>query len=96
MKLIMFSLISSFLSFLSPAMAAKAAPVDNKTKTSQNPNVEKITENHVDFKASFKIKAEELYIDGKSPGSIFTEAQIPLQYFKDRYFDSCLKRWKKK
>lgn len=31
MKLIKFSLILSFLSFLPPAFAAKAAPVDNKT-----------------------------------------------------------------
>ena len=69
---------------------------DQKQKLLKNPNVEKITENHVVFKASFKIKAVELYINGKSPASIFTEAQIPLQYFKDRYCDSCLKRWKKK
>lgn len=69
---------------------------DQKQKLLKNPNVEKITENHVVFKSTFKIKAVELYLEGKSPEDIFKEAHIPLQYFKDRYCDSCLKRWKKK
>lgn len=68
---------------------------DQKQKLLKNPNVEKITEIHVVFKSSFKIKAVELYLDGKRPKNIFKEAHIPLQYFKDRFCDSCLKRWKK-
>jgi len=69
---------------------------EQKKKLLKNPNIEKITNNHVIFKANFKIRAVELYLDGKNPEDIFTKASIPIHYFQDRYCDSCLKRWKKK
>lgn len=69
---------------------------DQKQRLLNNSNVEKVTKNHVVYTSSFKIKAVELYLEGKSPDAIFAEAKIPIHYFKDRYCGSCLKRWKKK
>jgi len=69
---------------------------EQKKKLLKNSNIEKITNNHVIFKPSFKIRAVELYLDGENPEDIFTKASIPIHYFQDRYCDSCLKRWKKK
>jgi hypothetical protein len=61
-----------------------------------NPNVEKITEKHVVFTSKFKIKAVELYFDGKSPNNIFEDAGIKTHYFKPKYSQLCIKKWKKK
>jgi len=62
----------------------------------KNPNVEKITEKHVVFTSKFKIKAVELYFDGKSPKQIFEDAGIKTHYFKSNYPQFCIKKWKKK
>jgi hypothetical protein len=68
-----------------------------KRKLLENPNVEEITEKHVHFAASFKIKAVESYLKVKHPDDIFFEAGIDLTIFEDnRYCLSSLKRWKKK
>jgi transposase len=61
-----------------------------------NPNVEKITEKHVIYKSSFKIKAVEKYLKGQKPDEIFKEAEINPKYFMKKYCQSCIKRWKKK
>lgn len=67
-----------------------------KRKLLENPNVEEITEKHIHFAASFKIKAVEGYLKGKHPDDIFLEAGIDPVIFEDKYCLSSLKRWKKK
>ena len=62
----------------------------------KNPNVEKITEKHVVFTSKFKVKAVELYFDGKSPNRIFEDTGIKIHYFKPNYPQLCIKKWKKK
>lgn len=62
----------------------------------KNPNVEKITDKHVVFTSKFKVKAVESYLSGKSPNQVFEDANIKLQYFKPKYAQYCLKKWKKK
>ncbi|MFT6633228.1 MAG: hypothetical protein ACJAS4_003198 [Bacteriovoracaceae bacterium] len=61
----------------------------------KNLNVEKITDKHVVFTSKFKIKAVELYFDGKSPNAIFEDAGIKTHYFKSKYSQLCIKKWKK-
>ena len=61
-----------------------------------NPNVEKITEKHVIYKSSFKIKVVEKYLNGQKPDEIFKEAEINPKYFIKKYCQFCIKRWKKK
>lgn len=61
-----------------------------------NPNVLKITENHVVFTPAFKIKAVELYISGVVPDEIFKESGIDPQIFIPDFCRSCLRRWVEK
>lgn len=62
----------------------------------KNPNVKKITKNHVQFTSQFQLNALSKYVNGISPTEIFKEANIDPKLFKDKYCNSCLKRWKKK
>lgn len=62
----------------------------------KNPNVEKITEKHVQYSSKFKIRAVERYLAGESPGDIFKNEGIDPAFFISRYCNYCLKRWKKK
>ena len=61
-----------------------------------NPNVEKITDKHVVYTSSFKTKAVEDYLNGKSPNQIFLDSGIDPTFFVTKYCQSCIKRWKKK
>lgn len=67
-----------------------------RRKLLENPNVKKITEKHVVFTSKFKIKSVESYFKGFSAADIFTNEGINLSFFKSRYAESCLKKWKKK
>jgi len=70
--------------------------LDQQKELSQNPNIEKITENQIVYTSNFKIRAIEEYLKGKSPNAIFNENGIPSSWFITKYCNSCLKRWKKK
>lgn len=67
-----------------------------RSKLLANRNVKDVTEKNVSFESAFKIKAVHKFKDGISPDSIFEEAGIPLEYFKDDYCRNCIKRWFKK
>ena len=60
----------------------------------ENPNVLKITENHLVFIPEFKIKAVEFYLKGMSADEIFLSHGFEANYFEKDYFRSNLKRWK--
>lgn len=62
----------------------------------KNSSVEKLTEKHVVYTAKFKIWAVDQYLKGKSAEEIFTSKGINPNFFKPKYCDYCLKRWKKK
>jgi transposase len=62
----------------------------------ENPNVEEITEKHIHYSSSFKIKAVESYLNGQSPEAIFKEAGFDISFFEENYCLYALKRWKKK
>lgn len=66
------------------------------SKLLKNPNVEKVTAKNVQFTSKFKLYALKKYFDGKSPTEVFREAGIDPTFFKDKYCNSCLKRWRKK
>ena len=61
-----------------------------------NPNVEKITDSHVVFTGTFKIKAVALYHEGESPDAIFLKNGIDPKFFIPDFCRNCLKRWAKK
>lgn len=61
----------------------------------KNPNVQKITDKHVIYKSTFKIKAVEGYINGLTANEVFESAGIDPRYFISDYCHSCIKRWKK-
>lgn len=67
-----------------------------RRKLLENPNVEEITEKHIHYSASFKIKAVESYIKGISPVEIFKQAGIDPSFFEEDYCLNTVKRWKKK
>ena len=67
-----------------------------RSKLLANRNVKDVTEKSISFKPTFKIKAVHQYRAGLSPNSIFEEAGIPLELFKDDYCRNCLKKWVKK
>lgn len=67
-----------------------------KKKLLKNSNIEKVTNKHVVFKAKFKTKAVEKYLEGKSPKEIFIEAGIDLDMFTPSYSRDSIKKWKKK
>lgn len=67
-----------------------------RSKLLANRNIREVTEKTVSFRSEFKIQAIHQYFDGKSPDQIFTEAQIPLDYFLDDYARNCIKKWVKK
>lgn len=67
-----------------------------RSKLLANRSIKDVTEKTVSFTPTFKIKAVHQYRDGLSPNSIFEEAGIPLEYFKDDYCRNCLKKWVKK
>jgi hypothetical protein len=67
-----------------------------KRKLLKNPCVEKITEKHIVYTASFKKWAVKQYHEGLSANEIFDLKGISPKLFKLKYCRSCLKRWKKK
>ena len=69
---------------------------EQQMRLQTNPNVEKITEGSVVYKASFKIKATKSYLSGNNPDQIFRDAGIPPEFFKADYCRYCLKRWSEK
>ena len=67
-----------------------------RLKLIENSNVEEITEKHIHFSSSFKIKAVESYIAGTHPQTIFENAGFDPSYFEKDYCLHTVKRWKKK
>jgi transposase len=67
-----------------------------KRKLLENPAVEKITEKQVVYTAKFKLWAVGRYLEGDSANEIFDKKGISPKLFKQKYCQSCLKRWKKK
>lgn len=67
-----------------------------RRKLLENPNVEEITEKHIHYSSSFKIKAVESYLKGKKPSEIFLDAEIDPSMFDEGYCLYAIKRWKKK
>ena len=64
-----------------------------QSKLLANRNVQKVSEKSVSYTLAFKIKAVRLYLSGSSPDQIFSDAGIPLYFFKADYPRFCLKRW---
>jgi len=62
----------------------------------ENPNVLKITENHLVFKPEFKVRAVEFYLKGMTADEIFISHGFEPSFFEDGYFRFNLKRWKLK
>jgi len=67
-----------------------------RRKLLENPNVEEITEKHIHYSSSFKIKAVESYLKGEKPSDIFKDAGIDPSMFDEGYCLYAIKRWKKK
>lgn len=62
----------------------------------ENPNVLKITENHLVFIPEFKVKAVEFFLKGMSPEEIFISHGFNPAYFEKDYFRLAIKRWRLK
>ena len=62
----------------------------------ENPNVLKITENHLVFIPKFKINAVEFYLKGMSADEIFISHGFNPNFFEKNYFRYNIKRWKLK
>ena len=62
----------------------------------KNPNVIELTDKHIHFHPDFKIKVVSMYQDGISPVSIFEAHGFDLSFFKERYVDYTVKRWRLK
>lgn len=62
----------------------------------ENPNVLKITENHLVFTSDFKIKAVEFNLKGMSADEIFIAHGFDPNFFEKDYFRYNIKRWKLK
>lgn len=60
----------------------------------ENPNVQKITDNHLVFNPDFKIKAVEFYLKGMTADEIFISHGFESSFFEKEYFRLCIKRWK--
>ena len=69
---------------------------DQRKILSKNPNVLKVTNHHVVYTKSFKIKAIKLSLEGKPSDEIFKDAGIRLDFFKADYAFFNLRRWHKK
>ena len=67
---------------------------DRKTLLASK-HVSKITDSQVIFTAGFKIKAVEMYLEGKSPSKIFQELGIDPFYFLPDYPKKSISRWRK-
>lgn len=67
-----------------------------KKKLLTNPNVLKITENHLVFKPEFKIKAVDHFMRGMTADEIFIAHGFDLSFFEKDYFKYALKKWKLK
>lgn len=67
-----------------------------KAELLSNPNVVKITENHLNFTPEFMILAVELYYDGLEAEEIFEVNGFNTKYFEKDYLRLSLKRWKLK
>ena len=67
-----------------------------QSKLLANRNIQDVTEIRVSFTSDFKIKAVHQYFEGILPNTIFENAGIPIEYFKDDYCRLCLKKWIKK
>ena len=57
--------------------------------------VAKITGSQVAFTSTFKIKAVEMNLEGKSPSAIFVALGIDVSLFLPGYPKKCITRWKK-
>ena len=68
---------------------------EQKRRLLSNPNVLKITNNHVVYTSDFKVQAVELNLKGHLPEQIFIDHGMDPSFFKDDYCRSCLKRWRK-
>lgn len=58
-------------------------------------NVLKVTSSHVAFTADFKVKAVQLYLNGKSPTDIFASLGIDSAFFAPEFPKKTVARWKK-
>jgi transposase len=67
-----------------------------QSKLLANRNVLEVSEKSVSYTPAFKIKAIHQFIDGVSPDQIFSNAGIPINFFKEDYCRYCLKRWVQK
>jgi hypothetical protein len=72
----------------------KLSNADKKTLLSSK-YVSKITESQVTFTPSFKIKAVEMNLEGKSPDEIFLALGIDPIFFRPKYPKKAIHRWKK-
>ena len=60
----------------------------------ENPNVLKITENHLVFKPEFKVKAVEFHLKGMTADEILIAHGFDSSFFEKNYFRLILKSWK--
>lgn len=60
----------------------------------ENPNVLKITENHLVFVPEFKIQAVEFFLKGMTPDEIFISHGFNPDFFEKDYFRLAIKRWR--
>jgi hypothetical protein len=67
-----------------------------QSKLLANRNVLEVSEKSVSFTPAFKIKAVHQVIDGVPPDQIFTNAGIPIHFFKEDYCRYCIKKWVQK
>jgi transposase len=72
----------------------KFSESDRKSLLS-NRYVSTVTKNHVTFTSSFKIKAVELNLKGKSPLDIFLSLGVDPSFFVPNYPKKSISRWKK-
>lgn len=66
----------------------------DRKRLSKNPNILKISEDHVIFTSVFKIYAVKENLKGRSPAEIFREAGVELSHFGSTYPKDTLKRWR--
>ena len=65
-----------------------------KEELLKNPNVLKITDDHLVFTADFKLKAIKLYARGLSADHILLASDFELDWFEPEYFQKLIYKWK--
>ena len=65
-----------------------------KEELLKNPNVLKITDDHLVFSPEFKLKAIKLYAKGLSSDHILLASDFELDWFEPEYFQKLIYKWK--